>query len=926
MGERERCSGKSPSAGPLLTELQPWATLLQNPLVGGTSHKSDLVLTKEAVPASPDPPFQSSSRTVAFPMMLSRHFVGRQDALDHVAQLLRGIPIDHPKEVAIFGMPGIGKTQLALGYAQLHTVNNGAGVRYRQQIFLRAKDKAQVQSEVRRVLLGLGLSKDAVVNSMGYSLMVEKLKSFLRATDGWLLIFDNVSDNNDLLEVRPQDGRGHVLYTTRNKNTAELVCGADNIVELDIMSQNDGATLIKSWMGAALSRTPEAEIQALHVADFAKGLPLAIEQVAHFARSENVTLDRALGTMRRKEQLLRQKRIDCFHEDNFTVGAILIATFEALKRRLAMAGALFQVLSYLEVSSISISMLQEGAHEMETHLARKGTYNRGTVRTRQGQAHHHQQIERQKFDLFDYDGPFDVRLYNRLLRRGEFAKYRQPRLRRVDSESDIEMQWYWQSDSKLQRVFDNQNQLILTINEIQSSGLVRKVENDALWMHDLFAELMTAYTAAMESKAQSEAKVQTAATLVWLAFPTTQKQLVAWRKSFEYLPHAQSCLRHLREHGTLLMDANVGAELNHVVASTFCWRMGNSVDGAKAGHGSADERRKADWEMALQYYKDALTGYIAAHKRLMAMPGMCGWKGMRKISKATEVELQEEIECQGKGKGAIRYHPTRWMHQTERFGSNALWRALQTLGRLADVLERLERNDEALSHLKKAEKLAEILWQSSKLGGEEVERISIWVAYLLKKKGDWETALGLAKEALQLTDQNLSLQVAGQALHIGQILFELQKGDEGIQWLESAMWKAQGFYGKYHFDCWGFYTALIKGYGELCDCEAILRCWLDALGTILLSNDGDQASEDRLSRMEDFVNGFKNARAKCESNGVRIEELGEQLVVAERAVDFYKGTVLVGRQFRALKNEEVDWEITEEMKEWYNIGKEREWI
>ena len=859
-------------------------------------------------------------------MLLSRHFTGRQAALDRTDQLLRDVFTDRPREVAVFGMPGLGKTQLALAYAQRHTVSNGAGFKYSQQIFLRAKDKAQIQSEVRRILVGLGLSKDALISTMEYALMVEKLKSFLQATDRWLLIFDNVTNNNDLLEVRPQEGKGHIVYTTRNKNTAELICGIDNLVELDLMSSQEGASLIKSWMGAALPQTPEAEEQALQVADFARGLPLAIEQVAHYVRSENVTPDQALNTMRRKEELLRQQRTDGFHEDNFTVGAILIATFEALNKRLAMAGALFQVLSYLEASSISISMLQEGAHEMESYLARDESYDRGAIRTRQGQEHRHQQAKRHRFDLFDYDGPFDGRLYKRLFRTGEFSKYRTPRLPRVDSDGDIEMQWYWQKDSKLQRAFDNQNQLITTVNEIQSSGLVRKAYNNTLWMHDLFSELMTAYTAAMESKAQCGAKVQTAATLVWLAFPITQKRLFAWRKSFEYLPHAQSCLRHLKEHGTLLMDTNVGAELSHVVASTLCWRMGNLDGQTRTGLSSANELRKADWEMALCYYKDAWRGYNATHNRLMAIPEMKGWRGMRRLRQATNLELQEEIECQQKGKGAMRYNPDRWMYETERFGSSALWRGLQTLGRLADVLELLERYDEAAWYLKHVGVWAEILWRGSEPGAEEVKQISIWSLYLLKRRGKWEAALAVTKEKLQLTDPTWGFQIAVQALNIGQILFNMQRRDEGLQWLKLAVSKAQGFYGRHHYDVWGFYMALIDGHEELGNWEASLRCWLDVLGTILLSTDGDQASEDRLSRMEDFAKGFENARAKCEGNTALEQELEGQLDLAEKAVAFYKGTVRVGRKFKILQDDMIGWEMTEEMREGYRIGKEREWI
>ena len=840
-------------------------------------------------------------------MMLSRHFTGRQVDLGHISQSLASIPVDRSADVGIFGMPGIGKTQLALCYAHRHIGDQAAGFKYSQGIFLRAKDKAQIQSELRKILVALGLCKDALLNTMEYSWMVEKLKTYLRSTDGWILIFDNVSSNNDLLELRPQEGSGHVIYTTRNKNTAELICGT-NINEVLPMEENDGATLVRSWMGSSLAQTAEAQTQARQVTNFAHGLPLAIEQIVQYSKSEKITLAQTLDIVRRKEELLRQRNIDSFQDDNFTVGAILVATFEALTRRMAMAGALFRVLSYLEPSAIYISMLQEGAREMETHLARNETFDRGTIRTRQGQADYQQSVQGQTNDRW---------FYQRMLKKQSVRKLRRPYLPRVDSQNDIEMQMLWQSDAKLQKVFDNQNQLAITITEIQSSGLLRKVDNDTLWIHDLFAELMTAHTADEESKARNAAYTQTAATLVWLAFPITQKRLMARKKSFKYLPHAQSCLRHLKEHEDLLIEANVGAELSHVVATTFCWRMG--IDGPID---SRDELRTADWEMGVDYYKDALRCYIAAQKRLTSRPDMSGWKGMERVADAIKLELEEEITFQGVGKGPMPYSPSRWVDEGELFGSNAVWRCLQTLGRIGQVLYDLERYGDAVWYLKQAKTGMKALWRHADIGRREVEVVTGFLLTALEMKEDWEGALVVAEEKYSRIPVGWSLDEAGQGWRIGELLIKLGRGGEGMQWLEAALGKAREIYGRHGYDTFGYHMALIRGYEEMGDWKVVLTSWVDALGVLLVNDE-----KEGFFRMDQFVNGFAKARAKCEESNVQIDDaLKEKIEIAGKALAFYRGSLEVGREYEELERKMITWEETDEMKYWYKVGKEREWI
>jgi NB-ARC domain len=885
--------------------------------------------------ATPDPEASQApkSRTVALPMMSTHHFTGRQDSLDAVARVLGTRQGTRPGEVAIFGMPGVGKTQLSLQYAQHCTTKRSAGPKYSHCIFLQANDKARVQSEVRRAVLALGLVRDAMTNSMDYSWMVERFRGWLRETEDWLLIFDNVGNNNDLLSVRPQEGRGHIIYTTRNKNTAEILCGRDNIRELLPMSHDEGIALVRSWLGPSYHQHADFEMDVAQVADFAGGLPLTMEQIAQYATREGLTLEETLRVMRSKEQLLGQTVIDSFHEHNLATGAILIASFEAMERKSAMAGVLFRLLSYLEPSSISISMLQDGAREMEAYLSRDDTYDRGMIRTPEAAEHYRKWARRPKFDLLDYDGPLDLKLYLRLLRIGEYKRYRQPRLPRVDSYSDIAMQEFWQADSKLRTLFSNQNHLNATITEVQSSGLVRKVDNDTLWIHDLFAELMTVYTAPGEAQKLSEIRAHSAATLVWLAFPNSVKLMEMLEKPTKYLPHAEACLRHLKDHGDLLIDATIGAELSHVVASILCSRGG--VVHKNLSSRVFSEQEKADRILSLMHYKNALRGYIVAHKRLMSHPAVRGRKGMGKVASAIRLEMDAEKECQPLGKARRFYTASRWTSDHERFGNNATWRCLQTALKIGLVSKDLDQAAEAERYMRMVKDAADLIWQTDPNGDERTE-IDYCLVAVLEENNDWEGSLVVLMDKKRRLEKILAEDVGRPvdltevrdfwpatelAASLASCLLKLQRWEEGLRWLRIVLRDAREAHGRHGVGTWGPIMNLVRAHEAMGDWNSCLQWWLEALPAIFLHD-----TRDATHRMVDLTTEYPRAKYNCEQNGGIPEELKQQVEHADRAVEFCRETLEHKRRVdewgEFLYTDEMLEEMAEESRKWYRRGME----
>jgi tetratricopeptide (TPR) repeat protein len=835
-------------------------------------------------------------------------------------RILGGFENQQPTAVSLWGLPGIGKTQTSLYHAKNAVDNESGKSIYKQVVFLRANDMDMIQSEIRRYVVRLGLVNEAVLETLESKLTLGSFLKWLGKIDRWLLIFDNVSKSSDIAAFRPQAGEGHIIFTTRSKLVAELLCRTDKAVELGIFDPTQGVRLVRSLMGPSMPQSPEANDIARQVAAFAGGLPLAIEQLCFYARWKGCSLQQALHDLQGKQDLLRQQAIDSFHEENLSVGAILVATFEAVSTKFPMAGALFRLLAHFEPSSIPTSMLMKGAREMEPYFGRAQTYDRGTIRTPEAEVMYRHWSQRPKFHLFDYDGPLDRNLYKRLFHIGQFdRRFLRHHLPRVDSRSDIEMQAYWQNDPLLKRVFDDETQLTKAINQLEDSGLIKLPSpRGSLWIHDLFAELMMAYITATDPKMQSGIQAHVAATMVWLAFPVPGQRSKGRDLCLDYLPHAESCLRHLKEQGNLLIyDATIGAELSHVVASTM-YRQ------------SIRREARADLQRSVHYYMQAQRGYNAAQRRLVAL-----WKGVDKLVIATQTDMTFEDHCQVLGKNGTYYIPARWRHECERFGANAMWRGFQTAGKIGQVLREMREFDQAEDWMRKAKRGIEWIWGPC-VHLMEVRSISEELARLLMEKGDWDGALVVVEEMKGRYEEHWKkqgfnggfaqarndLDVTTVAILQGSCLTRLKRWDEGMKWYLVALREYRDVYGREGWECWSLTKAIACASELREDWQGSLRWWLECVA-ILVNGKWDTFEE---SWAKETGNGIELAKLKCEENGGICEELKKAVDKAGEIIEMWRERIESRDELlEAVGNDffyGADWDDrNEESKRWLKEGR-----
>ena len=189
----------------------------------------------------------------------NRHFTGREDLLRRLRERLqageRVLVVQ-----ALYGLGGVGKTQLAVEYAHRFATD------YDLVWWINAEQPVLVAGQLAQLAGKLGLPTDRTVPET-----VELVLAELRRRSRWLLIFDNAERPQHLADYRP-DGSGHVLVTSRRPGWGAL----GGQLEVDVLARSETMALLQR-------RIPELpEELANQLATELGDLPLAAEQAAAY--------------------------------------------------------------------------------------------------------------------------------------------------------------------------------------------------------------------------------------------------------------------------------------------------------------------------------------------------------------------------------------------------------------------------------------------------------------------------------------------------------------------------------------------------------------------------------------------------------------------------------------------------------------------
>jgi hypothetical protein len=262
-------------------------------------------------------------------------FTGRGATLEKLRDNLAGGGVAVVVAQALYGLGGVGKTQLALEYAHRFMAD------YDLVWWVPSERSEEISLALAELARKLGLQVgDNVAEAADAAL--EELRQ--DAKPHWLLIFDNADDPKQLEPYLPS-GSGHVLITSRNQAWGH----AAEPLEVDVFTNDESVAHL-------LRHVPELDpAEASQVAEALGHLPLAVEQASAWLEQTGMPARAYI------EQLVTEStRILGLNQPPgypMPVVATWNLSFEQLKERSPAAVRLLQILAFCSPGPISMTLL-----------------------------------------------------------------------------------------------------------------------------------------------------------------------------------------------------------------------------------------------------------------------------------------------------------------------------------------------------------------------------------------------------------------------------------------------------------------------------------------------------------------------------------------------------------------------------------------
>lgn len=247
--------------------------------------------------------------------------------------------------VALHGVPGLGKTQLAMAYAERHRSDFDLGW------WLNGSSRLWAVAGLAELAgqLGVGLNDQeqaarAAVAELG-------------RRERWLLIIDDPLDQADLEGLIP-NGPGQVIITSRNPSWSTVA----STYEVSPFSTADAVKLLLAHSG---DKNKEA---AAVIADQMQGLPLALVQAGTYCRSGAITLDEyAQRFLTSQARLLEEGSPGPYP---LTVAVTVRLVLAQLRRESPVATQLLYLFAHMGPTGLPHDLPAHAPHVLPRRLAR----------------------------------------------------------------------------------------------------------------------------------------------------------------------------------------------------------------------------------------------------------------------------------------------------------------------------------------------------------------------------------------------------------------------------------------------------------------------------------------------------------------------------------------------------------------------------
>ncbi|KAF5701635.1 ankyrin protein 3 [Fusarium globosum] len=339
---------------------------------------------------------------------LNADFTGRQREIAQIQNLL--FRESGGRSVALVGLGGMGKTQIALQFAYL-IKNDKESDHVDNVIWMSALSIAIFESECSKMITQFG------IEFLPGETAKDTFKRFLCSQEAgkWLLIIDNVDDMDTLCgsmkapegiaQFIPDREHGYILFLTRSRQVATSVA-PNNIVEVSELDGHDAEALLQTILKEKIEMQDKSLIEKL-LQDLAYN-PLAIAQLAAYMNVNEISVSEGLSLLESSHEI----RDEILGDDvKLSVIALFNRSFDAINAVNKAAAELLTFMALLGPDAIPRALLLQTESEESTTRAIETLHNYCLLqKVKDGETFHMHRLLRSAAQRWGKQHGFEIRM------------------------------------------------------------------------------------------------------------------------------------------------------------------------------------------------------------------------------------------------------------------------------------------------------------------------------------------------------------------------------------------------------------------------------------------------------------------------------------------------------------------------------------
>lgn len=273
------------------------------------------------------------------------NFTGREATLDSLRERLLTAP--RLPLVALRGLGGVGKSQLALEYAYRHSHS------YDLVAWIRAEEPESLIEDFAALAERLDLTERGTPDQRR---LIEAVRVALERSHNWLLIFDNATNPDAIRTCLPGTTSGHIIVTSRHPSWRSVGLSI-SVEELEPYEAVD----------FLLERTGDTDYEAAsELASELGHLPLALEEAAAYVEATGRSLRHYLELFRAEQRVLLTSPGT---ESPSALRGTWEISFRRLEELLPEAADLLRLCAFLAPDRIPLDLIRPARGSLPSRLA-----------------------------------------------------------------------------------------------------------------------------------------------------------------------------------------------------------------------------------------------------------------------------------------------------------------------------------------------------------------------------------------------------------------------------------------------------------------------------------------------------------------------------------------------------------------------------